>query len=316
MIMKKLAHYFLMVVAVILATALIISLFYSASIYKKLSSTNREELPAFLVRIINRLSPPPPASPLFKAEVTIQIPEGWNNQEIARYLETKGPWTSQAFLQAVGSAQLTGGRLKAAATSTNFAAQFSFLQDRPPAADLEGYLFPDTYRIYASSSVDEIITRMLSNFDEKLTPQMRADIKSQDQTIYNIITMASIVEKEAPIDYRRQDNQDAKIIAGIFWNRLKNGQALESDATLSYILNDNESQHSGESLTVDSPYNTYKYRGLPPGPISNPGLLAIAAAIYPTASPYNYFLTTPGKNQVIYARTYAEHLQNKAKYLR
>jgi len=145
---------------------------------------------------------------------------------------------------------------------------------------------------------------------------MRADIKAQKKTIYDIVTMASIIEKEAPIDYQKDDNHDARIISGIFWGRLKIGQALQSDATLSYILNDNEPSHSGADLKVDSPYNTYKYRGLPPGPICNPGILAIEAAIYPLATDYNYFLTPKGKGTVIYAKDYEEHLKNKYQYLR
>jgi UPF0755 protein len=145
---------------------------------------------------------------------------------------------------------------------------------------------------------------------------MRSDIKAQGKTIYEIITMASIIEKEAPIDYSRGENKDARIISGIFWKRLKIGQGLQSDATLSYVLNDNKTQHSGKELEINSLYNTYKYRGLPPGPICNPGLLAIEAAIYPLASDYYFFLTPKGKDTVIYARNFEEHKINVNKYLR
>ncbi|MCX6798059.1 MAG: endolytic transglycosylase MltG [Candidatus Falkowbacteria bacterium] len=147
-------------------------------------------------------------------------------------------------------------------------------------------------------------------------PQMRSNLKFQGRTIYQAVIMASIIEKEAPFNPNDKDNRDARIISGIFWNRLKINQALQSDATLSYFLDDKKPQHSGQELATDSPYNTYKYPGLPPTPICNPGLLALEAAIYPIETDYNYFLTPTGSRQVIFAKTYEEHLANKAKYLK
>jgi cell division protein YceG involved in septum cleavage len=282
-----------------------------------------------LMEVLGRYYARHHARPTYKfiprAEQTIKIPEGWTNADIAAYLAKLGPWTSADFLRAAGSAQVKSVQVDKAspeltaastATSTDWVQQFPFLVSRPKGASLEGYLFPDTYRVYASSTVAEIIAKMLTNFDAKLTPQLRADIKSQGKSLYDILIMASIIEKEAPVNYQTQDNHDAKIISGIFWRRLQAGQALQSDATLSYILQDNQTQHSGSTLSVDSPYNTYKYKGLPPGPICNPGLLSIMAAIYPTASAYNYFLTIPKQGTVVYAQTYADHLQNKYKYLK
>jgi UPF0755 protein len=141
---------------------------------------------------------------------------------------------------------------------------------------------------------------------------MRSDIKAQGKTLSDIIIMASLIEKEAPFN---GNNNDARIVASIFWNRLEIGQALQSDATLSYIFRDNKAAHSGEELDNPSLYNTYKYRNLPPGPICNPGLLAIEAAIYPAQTDYNYFLTDLEGN-IYYAKTYDQHLQNKYKYLK
>ena len=250
-----------------------------------------------------------------KAETTITIKEGWTSQDIGKYLASIGPWTSADWFLAVGQPMNDYRANKKLPPLADYSAQFSFLSDKPDYVGLEGYLFPDTYRVFASSTVPEIVTKMLANFDAKLTPQMRADIKKQNKTIYQIVTMASIIEKEAPLNYQTGDNNDAKIISGIFWHRLRIGQALQSDATLSYILGDTATQHSGAALDNKSLYNTYRYGGLPPGPIGNPGILAIEAAIYPTATDYNYFLTTPD-GQVVYASTYAQHLQNKYKYLK
>jgi UPF0755 protein len=180
----------------------------------------------------------------------------------------------------------------------------------PPGATLEGFLFPDTYRIFRDAGAERIIEKMLDNFGDKLTSQMREDIKKQERTIYETIIMASIIEKEV------RTPEDMQIVSGIFWDRIKNGQALESCATLAYILGVNKAQYSEEDTKIDSLYNTYKYRGLPPSPISNPGLNAIKAAIYPKYTEYNYFLSRPDTGETVFSRTYAEHLENKRKYLK
>jgi UPF0755 protein len=253
---------------------------------------------------------------IYRPEDTIQILEGWTSREIGQYFESQGRYQSEEFLEVAGFPQVDYRTNKEMPALKDYSEQFSFLSDKPKYYGLEGYLFPDTYRIYSTSTVEEVIVKMLGNFDKKLTSQMRADIKAQEKTIYEIVTMASIIEKEAPFDFKTNDDRDARLISGIFWGRLEIGQALQSDATLSYIFSDKKPQHSGKELETVSPYNTYKYRGLPPGPICNPGLWALKAAIYPLKSNYNYFLTPPDGSQVIYAKTYDEHLQNKYKYLK
>ncbi|MEI6836059.1 MAG: endolytic transglycosylase MltG [Candidatus Falkowbacteria bacterium] len=237
---------------------------------------------------------------VLKEEKTLRIIEGWRNRDISDLLEKNNLATPDEFLIAQRKIDQS---------------KFSFLDTKPKNTDLEGYLYPDTYRVYASSSASEIIDKMLANFDKKLSPQMRADIAAQGKTINEIITMASIIEKEAPISYATSDNVDAKIISGIFWRRLKSGQALQSCATLAYVLGVDKAQYSEADTKINSPYNTYRNPGLPPGPIANPGILAIEAAIYPTPSNYNYFLTPSGSSKIIYAATYEEHLRNKNKYL-
>ena len=315
--MKKIIRYFLITAAIFLATAIIISLFSIRYIYRTLIVDNESRFPKVIVQILDRLSHRQSAENKIipKPETTIQIPEGWTSYDIAQYLENLGKWPNEEFLGVVGFPRIDYSKQVGRPPLKDFSEEFTFLADKPKNYGLEGYLFPDTYRIYASSTIPEVISKMLTNFNDKLTLKMRNDIKAQDKTIYSIITMASIIEKEAPLDYQKGDNHDARIISGIFWHRLKIGQALQSDATLSYVLNDNEPSHSGKDLENSSPYNTYKYRGLPPGPICNPGLLAIEAAIYPLDSDYNYFLTPKGKDTVIYAKTYDEHLKNKYKYL-
>ncbi|MFA5359677.1 MAG: endolytic transglycosylase MltG [Patescibacteria group bacterium] len=234
-------------------------------------------------------------------EKSITIIEGWNNKDVAAYLEKNNIISAKDFLV------LAKEPLK------NWKFNFTkpdFLNDAPATAGLEGYLFPDTYRIFKDITAKEIISKMLDNFNKKLTFDMREEIKKQNKTIYEIVTMASVIEKEV------RSTDDMKIVSGIFWDRIKNGQALQSCATLAYILGVNKAQYSLEDTKIDSPYNTYKYRGLPPGPIANPGFNAINAAIYPKNTDYNYFLSDPATGKTIYSKTLDEHNANKYKYLK
>ncbi len=233
-------------------------------------------------------------------ERDIKIIEGWNIKDINSYLKNKGVFNDDSFLFA------------AQEKIENWPFNFSrpdFLADVPPDAGLEGFLFPDTYRIYNNTKTEDIIFKMLSNFDQKLDKKLRDDIVKQEKTVYEIITMASLIEKEV------RDEDDMRIVSGIFWNRIKRGQPLESCATLAYVLGVNKKQYTQADTQVDSPYNTYSHSGLPPGPICNPSLKAIKAAIYPIESNYNYFLTSSRDGRTIFSRTYQEHLRNKAKYL-
>lgn len=240
-------------------------------------------------------------------ERNIKIIEGWNNNEIAGYLEKEGVVGKDIFLAALNDYDVTGEG-------------YEFLDDRPEGAALEGYLFPDTYRIYKefptellgerdkdSATAGQIIEKMLDNFGQKLSADMRTEISRQKKTIFEIITMASVIEKEARGD-------DMAMVSDIFWRRIDAGIPLQSDATVNYATGKYETQPSLDDLGADSPYNTYKYRGLPAGPIGNPGLDAITAAIYPKANKYWYFLHAKD-GQTIYSKTFEEHKANKAKYL-
>ena len=234
-------------------------------------------------------------------EKSIRIIEGWSNKDIGAYFEKNSIISAKDFM-ALANAPL--GQWKFSFAKPDF------LNDAPKKVGLEGYLFPDTYRIFNDTTGEGVISKMLDNFGKKLTPATREEIKRQTKTIYEIITMASVIEKEV------RSTDDMKIVSGIFWNRIKNGQALQSCATLAYVLGVNKPQYSVEDTKVDSLYNTYKYRGLPPGPIANPGLNAINAAVYPETTSYNYFLSDPATGQTIFSKTLDEHNANKYKYLK
>lgn len=234
--------------------------------------------------------------PVFlKPEEKLTFIEGWNLKNYNEAILKSNLDNKDDFLKQI---------------EKNYVNDFSFLKDKPQSKSLEGYLFPDTYTFYTDVKSENIVRKMLFNFDRKLTNKMRTDISTQGKTIYEIVTMASVVEKEV------RSANDMKIVSGIFWDRIKNGQALESCATLAYILGVNKAQYSYEDTRIDSPYNTYINRGLPAGPIANPGLKAIEAAIYPEYTGYNYFLTASETGETIFSKTYQEHLNNKNKFIK
>ena len=181
-----------------------------------------------------------------------------------------------------------------------------------PGENLEGYLFPDTYYFPARVSAQEVVKIMKENFERKIAP-LQPEIERQGKTIEEIIIMASLIEKEV---YNTKECPDCKnLVSGILWKRLKNRMPLQVDATITYITGKKTTKIPIEDLKIDSPYNTYKYLGLPPAPICNPGLESILAALYPKESEYWYYLTTP-EGKVIFSKTLTEHNINKAKYLK
>ena len=213
----------------------------------------------------------------------IIIIEGWNLRDIGWYFENKGICQAEEL--------------------------YDQAEELYGLENLEGYLFPDTYEIRKSDTFKEIVKKMLDNFNEKLTSELREEIKNQGKTISEIITMASLLEKEV------RTSTDKKIVSGILWKRMSHNIPLQVDATIVYITGKQTIKISKEDLKIDSPYNTYKFRGLPIAPISNPGLESIKAAIYPEDSGYFYYLSTP-EGKTIFSKTLKEHNFAKQKYLK
>lgn len=239
-------------------------------------------------------------------EVTVKILEGWSNREIDDYLTSAFPGntavtgsTNDSFLAA---ADVTDSR------TILPAATYWFLADKPKAATLEGYLFPDTYRLFRDFSPTDLIAKMLDNFEARIEP-LRDDIDASPRSLFEVLTIASIIEREV------LSTADMKNAADVFWKRLDEGIPLQSDATVNYVTKKGTTRPSLEDISVDSPYNTYAHAGLPPGPIGNPGIKAIEAATRPTPNEYYYFLTTED-GTAIFSRTLDEHNANKAKYLK
>lgn len=226
-------------------------------------------------------------------ENKITFLEGWKISDIADYLDTRQLANKKDFLRA---SDVEAWRVK-----------YDFLQDKK-ISSLEGFIFPDTYMIFFDASAEDIIAKSLNNFNAKLTTEMKHDLAKQGRSLYDALILASIIEREALY------SEDRPIIAGIFLNRLREGIGLQSDATVNYATGKKNPRPTFEDLKIESPYNTYKYRGLPPTPICNPGLASIKASIYPQQTDYYYFLTDE-KGKAHFGKTYAEHQQNIAKYL-
>lgn len=223
------------------------------------------------------------------AKIKITIPEGFNLRQIESEFHLKLKKTN-----------LSEFSIK------DFKDDFDFLKDAPENAALEGFLFPDTYEFSYENSEREIAKKMLENFDKKLTPEIRKEIKNQNKTIFEIIIIASLIEKEV------RAVKDKKLVSGILWKRLKTGMPLQVDATITYLTGKKTTKVSIEETKIDSPYNTYKYPGLPIGPICSPGFESIFAAIYSETSPYWYYLSD-AEGETIFSRTFKEHNIAKTK---
>lgn len=179
------------------------------------------------------------------------------------------------------------------------------------AKTYEGYLFPDTYLIMPFATSTEVIAQMRANFDKKVlsNPEIASSTKNSGHTLSEIIIMASILEGEV------RTFEDRKMVSDLLWRRIKNGMPLQVDSTFSYINQKTSAELTLSDLKIDSLYNTYKYKGLPPTPISNPGLETIIAASEPTANNYVFFLNDKDGTSH-FSKTYAEHLRLKNQYLK
>lgn len=241
-------------------------------------------------------------------EISLTIIPGWNARDVADYLVRKGlekgkehvfyllGESAQSYENLLGVPWMYQGN--------------EFLQQESDTKNVEGYLAPETIRFFAGTTVEDIFQRFIDEREKQFTPELRAEIARQGKTIHEILTMASILEKEV-----RTKSEKAKV-ADLFWRRLGIGMALQADSTVHYAVGGSGGDvfTSASDRAVDSSWNTYKYPGLPPGPICNPSLESIMAAIYPEKNDYWYFLTT-SDGEVKYGKTLEEHNRNRARYL-
>ncbi|SHJ69113.1 UPF0755 protein [Anaerobranca californiensis DSM 14826] len=229
---------------------------------------------------------------LEKPTIRFTIPEGWKIQQIATRLENQGLINKEKFLDLIENGEF----------------DYWFIEQIPDNVDyrLEGYLFPDTYEVFENSSEWEIINMMLRNFARNFPEEYRKRAEELGMSVHQVVTLASIVEREAMVDKERP------LIAGVFHNRLRINMALQSCATVFYFT-EREPVLVADTKIVN-PYNTYVFPGLPPGPIGAPGKNAIQSTLFYQETDYLYFVTKKdGSGEHYFARTYEEHLANIAK---
>ncbi len=231
-------------------------------------------------------------------QVAVSLPEGYTMQLMAQKAEKAGIGKAGDYL----------------AAAQDPAWQYDFLAARPPTApkNLEGFLFPDTYELDKGATPRDLIKRQLDRFGSQVTPALQAQAGQATATrpaesLYNIVTLASIVEREVTQD------PDRALVCGIFYNRLARGMPLQDDVTVLYGLNKLQGPLTDADKQKDTPYNTYIHKGLPVGPISNPGMATINACINPQKSDY-YFFFSDAHGVTRYARTFAEHQQQQQQY--
>ncbi|MDO4541263.1 MAG: endolytic transglycosylase MltG [Bacillota bacterium] len=226
---------------------------------------------------------------LTETEAKVTIPEGYNLEQIAAVLEEAGVCTVDEFNDAVANGDYI----------------YDYLPAKGNENRLEGFLYPETYFFSKSDGAENIIAAMLAQFDSVFSDEWRAQLEADGRSVYDWVTMASIVEKEAVVE------EDRPIIAGVFYNRLEQGMLLQSCATVQYALGEVKPVLSNEDVQIDSPYNTYINQGLPPAPIACPGYDSLEAAMYPADTDYLFFVAKPNGAH-IFTETYDEHLAAKA----
>jgi len=224
------------------------------------------------------------------------IAEGLTVSEMAAILEEKGLVNRDKFLELTKY------------PSESLFEQFPILKEIDQNAVeylLEGYLFPDTYEIYSDATEEDIIGLMLRRLDQVINAVNGERIAETGFSWHEILTIASLIEREVRVDHER------KLVAGVIYNRLAIGQRLEIDATIQYALGESKEFLIYSDLEIDSPYNTYRNDGLPPGPIAAPGEASIIAALKPEAVNYYFYnYKYDGTGEHFFSKTYQEHLEN------
>ncbi len=242
-------------------------------------------------QIINTLN----RVPTYTETVSVTIPEGYTLQQIAQLLEDARVCGAEDILN----------------TAETYPFKHEMLQNIPMEEPnrLEGYLYPDTYEFYINDSPVRVVNSMLNNFNNKYTEEMRQLTENSGLTMRQILTIASMIEREAVLP------EEQARISGVIYNRLNNMDAyphLDIDATVQYALGEHKENLTYADLEVDSPYNTYKVVGLPQGPICNPGVPAILAALQPESHDYYFYVADPETKGHVFARNNAEHEENVA----
>jgi len=254
--------------------------------------------------IVRRLTGPDAVEP----EVTLLFREGETLRDLHGSLVELGLLDAADGLFALTGQSAAVGTADVQAM-TSLKSEYGFLSSLPNGLGLEGFLFPDTYRLYRNASASDVVYKLLDNFGQKAWPELELMAASSNRSLFETVTMASVLEREV------RGTEDMRLVSDIFWRRLDAGMPLQADSTVNYATGGSRPSVSYEDIRLDSPFNTYLYRGLPAGPIGNPGVEAIRAAANPEPNGFWYFLTDT-EGGVHYARSLDEHNSNRSRYLK
>jgi UPF0755 protein len=231
------------------------------------------------------------------SEITFRILPGWRLEEIAAALPTSGlSFSPEAFLEIASDPPVS----------------LPLAQERPSGSSLEGFMYPDSYRLPRAITVETFLQTVLEDFQAKISPDIMQGWQNQGLSLFQAVTLASIVQREAILE------EEMPMIASVFANRLVAGMRLDTDPTVQYALGYDDTKGtwwknplSLDDLQVNSPYNTYLNPGLPPGPIANPSLNALRAVAFPAETPYFYFRAAcDGSGRHNFAETFEQHQAN------
>lgn len=228
--------------------------------------------------------------------ITFTIPEGYTVEDVIGLLVRRGIAPENELRRAFGNPALVARWLPPEGSPERAAVRFA----------TEGYLFPDTYRIDPGTTAEKISAMLVRRFERAFPEEFRRRAEELGLSVHQVVTLASIVEREARVP------QERPLIAGVYWNRLRRGMRLDADPTVRYALRKYREPLLYADLEVDSPFNTYRHTGLPPGPIASPGEASLRAALYPADTPYLYFVSR-GDGTHVFAKTLQEHNRNVAR---
>lgn len=269
---------------------------FQAGKYLMSPSMSLEEI----IRYLNEGGTPIMAEAIGK----ITIPEGLTIEEIANRFDQSTDFTNENFMDLIQNQDFIKEILDKYP---------ELLTDAKDASSetryfLEGYLYPATYEIHEETTLKELLTEMIDEMNRIMTPYYQ-EIQQNELNVHEILTLASYIEGEGVSD------EDRELISGVFYNRLAADMLLSTDPSVSYALGEHRERITHADLEVDSPYNTYKYKGIGAGPINNPSEAAIKASLYPADTDYLFFLADLTTGEVYFSKDYDQHLEYKRKYL-
>lgn len=238
-------------------------------------------------------------------EGRLTIPEGYMLEQVAMNVESQTEYTTEEFMELVEDDSFLNTLLddypELLSTTMEMREETRYA--------LEGYLYPATYEIYDEVTLESLVTRMIDRMNQAVEPYYE-EIEASEFTVHEMLTLASFIEREG------FNAEDRDLFSGVFYNRLETDMPLQTDVSVTYALGEHQERISYEDLEVDSPYNTYMYTGLGPGPVNNPSENSIQAAVHPAETDYMYFLADLETGEVYFSETYQEHLDYQNEYLR